>query len=79
MIVLSEPQSDKDPLHTLLDLHARAAGQVSFAYQRIKDMTPDEYASPEGQMFLKMYTDERGAPRPHGSRSAHEPASRPSS
>jgi len=58
MIVLSEP-SEKDPMQTLLDLHARAAGQVVFAFQRIKDMTPDEYASPEGQTFLRMYTDER--------------------
>jgi hypothetical protein len=58
MIVLSEP-SDKDPLESLLDLHARAAGQVAFAFQRIKDMTPEEYASPDGQLFLRIYTDER--------------------
>jgi methylphosphotriester-DNA--protein-cysteine methyltransferase len=58
MIVLSEP-SDTDPLNSLLELHSRAAGQVSYAFQRIKDMTPDDFASAEGQMFLKMYTDER--------------------
>jgi hypothetical protein len=58
MIVLSEPVAQQ-PLESLLELHSRAVGQVAFAHSRIVKMSPEEYASAQGQLFLKMYTDER--------------------
>jgi hypothetical protein len=58
MIVLSDV-TERDPHGTLLEMHNRAHAQTRWAEQRIKNMTPEDHASPEGQTFLKMYFEER--------------------